>query len=347
MYPTLIKSSRLLDSGVKRIFIGAYGFEERSLGWVRSQQGKSRICERGIIFRYIHPKGKNQISALRSALRRLGVNTPSEVKYDLRAPYDLEKLVEENIEKYTTDVEEAVIDISAMTKFLILLTLCKLSKFGGTLRLVYTEAESYGPTHKEYVISKSKKEMLARFPSRGVEGILRARCLSSIRMQGQPVTLIAFTSFNEQLVRHMLGQIVPHRLVFINGRPPRGEYGWRELAAQEIHGKLIEEHAYDNPVDARGRLRRATSTLDYGETVSLMDELYRDYGVYERIICGATGSKMQTVGLFFSKVVHPDIHIEYPTPDSYFEESLSTGVRKVYEVSFPGFSEFLKHLRCS
>ncbi len=61
-------------------------------------------------------------------------------------------------------------------------------------------------------------------------------------------------------------------------------------------------------------------------------------------ICAATGSKMQTVGLFFSKIKHPDIHIEYPTPDSYFVRGISQGVRNVHEVIIPRFSEFLRNI---
>jgi hypothetical protein len=163
-------------------------------------------------------------------------------------------------------------------------------------------------------------------------------------MQGQPTTMIAFASFNEQLVRHMLGSLSPHRLLFINGRPPRPDYAWRERATQEIHRKLIDEYANDNPVDSGGGLVRTVSTLDYRETVEELDKGYRRYGLYERIICAATGSKMQTVGLFFSKMMHPDVHIEYPTPDSYFVRGMSTGVRTVHEVVFDNFSQVVRSL---
>lgn len=82
----------------------------------------------------------------------------------------------------------------------------------------------------------------ARYPSRGVEQVIRLRCLNSIRMQGQPVALVAFASFNEQLVSHMLGSISPRRLLLINGRPPRRDFAWRERATQDIHGRLWQEY---------------------------------------------------------------------------------------------------------
>jgi hypothetical protein len=213
------------------------------------------------------------------------------------------------------------------------------------LRIVYSEAEYYSPSREEYVKYKDDLQKYAKFPSRGSESIVRTQCLSSIRMQGQPVSMVAFTSFNEQLVRHMLGTINPHRLIFINGRPPRKENKWREDATQEIHSKLIDEYRSDNRVDDNGQLNRTVSTLDYRETIDQINKIYEQFGTLERIICAATGSKMQTVGLFFSKIIHPDIHIEYPTPNSYCVQDLSRGIRKVHEVMIPNFSNFIKSIQ--
>ena len=119
------------------------------------------------------------------------------------------------------------------------------------------------------------------------------------------------------------------------------DFAWRERATQEIHNKLIDEYRVDNPTDEKGLLIRVASTLDYRESIDKLDEIHRQLGTYERIICAATGSKMQTVGLFFSKMAHPDIHVEYPMPDSYFVKGMSMGVRKVHEVVIHGFSGFL------
>jgi len=90
---------------------------------------------------------------------------------------------------------------------------------------------------------------------------------------------------------------------------------------------------------------KTVNTLDYRETVDQIDNIYRQYGLYERIICAATGTKMQTVGLFISKMMHPDIHIEYPTPDSYFVKGMSRGVRVVHEVVFDSFAQRIRDFR--
>lgn len=340
-FPAISEAAKLSPSR-DRLLIGAYGFEKRSLGWANYQMEQGEILAAALVFRYKRPKGRNRIRELRRALARLGVSVPVDASYDARFPHNIEGIIEEKLSAVSKGRSEVIVDTSAMTKLLILLCLCKLSNFTGTVRIAYSEGQDYSPTEAEYEKSKQDMELIAKFPSRGFESIVRMKCLSSIRMQGQPVSMVAFTSFNEQLVRHMLGTINPHRLLFINGHPPRTDYAWRERATQEIQKKLIEEYATDNPIDEAGLLTRVASTLDYRETINRIDDIYRQYATHERIICAATGGKMQTVGLFFSKVAHPDIHIEYPTPDSYFVKGLSTGVRKVYEIVIPRFSEFIR-----
>jgi hypothetical protein len=289
------------------------------------------------------PKGPNRVAPLKTLLRQIGVAKVAEVLYEMQSPQLLEDLLPARLE--LSGFDEVVVDISALTKLAILLVLCCLRKFEGTVRVVYAEAEQYCPSKAEYHPVKREMAVTARFPSRGAEQTVRLRCLSSIRMQGQPLTVVAFTSFNEKLVSHMLGVMSPHRLLFINGRPPHRKDRWREYATQDIHRRLCNEYDNDNPTDLKGLLSRVASTLDYRDSVKQLERIYREVGLFERIICAATGSKMQTVGLFIAKVMHPEIQIEYPTPDSYFFRDMTHGIRDVHEVVFPNFSEFVSRLR--
>lgn len=342
----LINTAELLNEGTNRVLISAYGFEGRSLGWSGIQLNQRRkIINDAYIIKYEPAKAKNKILELCENLMSLGVSYPKEIIFNYLEPDSFEKTLEiqfRDFKKY----DEVIFDITAMTKYLILLCLCKLNDFKGTLRIVYSEAENYSPSREEFENYKINSSQVAHFPNQGFKKILRAKCLSSIRMQGQPVALIAFTSFNEQLVRAMLGTINPYRLLFINGVPPRKDFEWRELATQEIHKRLIADYKSGNEFDtATGGLKRRSSTLFYHETIDRIDEIYKEFGLFERIIIAATGSKMQTVGLFFSKIKHQDIHIEYPTPDSYFFAGMSNGVRNVHEIKIEHFSDFINEMQ--
>ena len=344
MYPPVTPEAEL-GHDTKRVYVAAYGFEDRSLGWAQKAHRLDPEKNSSILFKYEKPKGKNRINELRALLRKAGITRMSEIEYQIDSLLSLEDSVENAFSGLNDKVDEVVLDISAMTKFLILLCLFQLSTFNKTLKIVYSEAKEYFPNEKKYKRFKDDMRFITSVPSQGFESILRAKCLSSIRMQGQPVTMIAFTSFNEQLVRHMLGTISPHRLIFINGRPPHSFNAWREQATQEIHKGLITEYKKDNQTGENGLLERVSSTLLYYETIKEIEKIYETFGLYERIICAATGSKMQTVGLFFAKSRFPDIHIEYPTPDSYFPSGTPKGVRQVHEVVLPNFSNLLNEIK--
>ncbi len=333
-----VREATLLEEGVSRCYVGAYGFEERSLGWTAAQKTQGKVIQQAVVFRYSHAKGKNRIRDLRRNLKLIGAKKIVNAPYDVWAPHNIEELYDDGLVTELAKFDEVVFDTSAMTKFLILVSLVKLDVLRKRIRIVYTEAETYAPSREDFKRSKKQMRALTRFPNQGFGSIFRARCLSSVRMQGQPVTVVAFTSFNEQLIRHMLGTISPHRLVLINGRPPRPEFRWREHATQEIHGRLVEDFSADNPLDRSGSLVNVVSTLDYRETVDFIESIYKKIGMHERIIVAATGSKMQTIGLFIAKALHPDIHVEYPTPDSYFISGMSEGVRKEHEVKLESLS---------
>jgi len=200
VFPHLTKAP-ILPGGLRRVYIGAYGLEKRSLGWCRTQSQKTQPLSEAMVFQYVHPKGENKILPLRQLLRNLGVKKPKDIPFDYDSPQDVEKRLESSFSRIAAD--EIVLDISAMAKILILASLCKLEKFRGTLRIIYSEAENYSPPKREYNAAKRAMAATAKFPSRGCDDIIRLKCLSSIRMQGQPVTLVAFTSFNEKLISHL------------------------------------------------------------------------------------------------------------------------------------------------
>jgi hypothetical protein len=65
--------------------------------------------------------------------------------------------------------------------------------------------------------------------------------------------------------------------------------------------------------------------LDYRETLSLLIQLYWQLSATHRVLLAPAGSKMQAVGCYFAKALHPDIHIEYPSPEGFLPE-YSSGI---------------------
>ena len=346
-----LNKATMLKRGPKRLYIGAYGYEERALGWLIDNEDRIGLLQDATMIKYIPSKAKesegNKIKRADTLLHSIGVSQVGRINYNFLGAKSIENLVIKKFSGKISRYDEIIIDITAMTKFLILICLFSLIDYVGKIRIIYSEAIEYSPSPEEYKESKDDPSLLRIFPSQGFETIYRANCLTSISMQGEPVTFIAFTSFNERLIREMLASLAPHRLILINSVPERTELKWRQKAVQEIHNQFNDDYSKDNPLDKKtGLLKIRSSTLYYEDTIKSVNDIYSTYSIRERIICAATGSKMQTVGLFFAKIVHPDIHVEYPTPDSHYKDS-AKGIKKVHEIIIPRFSNFIEDLRAS
>ena len=145
-FPDILSAAKLESNSKKRLFIGAYGFEPRSLGWIDLQTKQGAILDDAIIVEYKTPKGENLIEELRQGLTKIGCSKLTNIPYNTYAPYNIEESLSEKLQLFQNR-GEIVLDISAMMKLLILVSLCMLEKFTGTLRIVYSELEDYPPNH--------------------------------------------------------------------------------------------------------------------------------------------------------------------------------------------------------
>jgi hypothetical protein len=236
-----------------------------------------------------------------------------------------------------------VVDISSMSKLAIMLVLHVCRTLDLEVRILYAEAQSYAPSKEEFDNAREKREIhrptLQVFT--GIYGVVRVDSLASVAMQGQPTAALVFMSFNDALTQVLLNTVYPSRLFLINGCPP--EHQWREAATAWIHDQVRREWEEDNPVDpGLGKdmplPKRVASTLDYRETVSLLLQLYWDLSAKHRILLAPAGSKMQAVGCYLVKALHPDIHVEYPSPEGFSQE-YSSGIGARWLLDLGCFSE--------
>lgn len=327
LLPPLQPCGRLsLEEG--EVVIHAPGFEDRTLAVANAFLPSPGAA--AILLDYLPFNPKNRLSDVRQALFLSGIEIADEdiLKYHRFEPDDFETRLRMRL--LARRVRRVVVDISTMSKLEIMLVLNVCHALRLCVRILYSEAVEYGPSEEEFESARENNEIhrptLQVFT--GVHGVVRVESLASVAMQGQPTAALVFMSFNDALTQILLNTVYPSRLFLINGRPP--VHFWREAATAWIHDQVRREWAEDNPVEplTPGGVpipKCTVSTFDYRETVSLLLQLYWQLSANHRVLLAPAGSKMQAVGSYLVKELHPDIHIEYPSPEgfsSYYSSGL-------------------------
>jgi len=321
-------------------FVGAGGFEERALEFPRMLRLSHISGETAILVGYLPHDDKNRFADASSLLSNAGCQVVPLV-YDRYNPGSFDSLLRDTL--VHAEARAVCLDVSGMSRLAIMIVVDVVREFNLPLRIVYAEATDYAPSQEDFETARSggQQHLPTSFIHTGVYDVMRVPRLASIRMQNHATALIAFDSFNEALCQALVNVVNPSRFILINGRPPRQELRWREAATEYVHQRLRDEWSIEDDNDPV----KTTSTLHYGETYSLLVELYWRFSASHRIILAPTGSKMQTLACYLLRAVHDDVHVEYPTVQGFFADKYSTGVRERWQVDFGEMGNFVTKLR--
>lgn len=338
MLPDLEVAEKLTVGKSNRLLIISEGFESRSLSWITSQD-ETKLFSASIICKY-DPASRDHFSTMYNAVFSRTKQPPLVVSYNRFDPSVFEFNFNSKFSEIEPEIDEIVIDISAMSKLLIMIILFSIKRTNCKVRLIYTEPETWSPSLEEYtkyIESQRTSVGLFGLSSVGVYDIIRTPNLSSIVMQDSPSHLITFTSTNEHLISVILNQVTPTKTTLINassGREP-----WRERAAIELCSNILNAFSIDRDNIVSFPL------LDYTDVFELIAKEYKKYCYSKRIVLAPIGGKIHTVACALIKICCPDIHVEYPTPESYvFDKYSSEETHQIYQIVFQSFNDFLVNL---
>lgn len=342
LLPQLRRETQL-NVGAGDVIVHAPGFEDRTMALGLALN--SDMSAKAVLMDYRPFDPRNRLADVRQSFERSGVRVTNDdvLTYNRFEPSDFESRLSARLTYH--QARRVLVDISSMSKLLIMLVLNVARSLTLEVTVFYAEAETYCPTEADF--NEARAANRVHQPSlqvfTGVHGVVRVDSLASVAMQGQQTAAIVFMSFNDALTQVLLNTAYPGRLFLINGRPPI--HNWREQATAWIHDQVRREWEADNPVEPAkpGEVAlptRSISTLDYRQTVLLLLDLYWTLSVNNRILLAPAGSKLQAVGCFLVKALHPDIHIEYPSPEGFASE-YSTGVGKTWVVDLGSLVERL------
>ncbi len=321
----------------QRLLIISEGFESRSLSWISAQK-QEILFSQSLICQY-NPGRENRFKELCEAVTTRTSAEPKVLSYNRFDPTPFESELERVLDKEISEVKEIIIDISVMSKLLIMIILYALRLYKHQIRIIYSEPNTWSPSEKEYLAKKPQinQGSLLSLSSIGVYNFARTPRLSSIAMQNSPSLLIAFASSNGLLVNALVNELNPSLTCLINAKNYREP--WREQAAIDIQKTLIEGFPqYSNTI-------YCFELLDYCSVFDTLAEIYRKNCYSKRIILSPTGGKVHTIACALIKNCCPDIHVEYPTPESYIFRTFSSDeVYSTHEIVFENFKTIIQEL---
>ncbi len=316
-------------------YIGTAGFEDRSLKILQLFAESKMSLRNAIGIEYSPFDQRNRKQEFESSLNEIGVRNKLWVLYDRHNPETFLSSLDD-IRELCLASDITIVDISSMSKLLIILLLHALRGLQIKIQIVYCEAETYHPTKMEFdkVRSQSPRPTPA-FLTYDVYKVVVARTLYGSSIQGTPTLLIAFPTFNYVEMVALIDEIIPERTSFFEGKPHLESNLWRQEAVRWLNRHVERDVLYSVKETRWTEL----STFHYVETIRNLEDIYNEFRSSYSIILSPTGSKLQAVGVCFFKQMHPDVHIVYPITKKFAEE-YTDGVIDIWNIVIDDYAAF-------
>lgn len=313
----------------------AAGFEDRTMNIL--ERTSALLPSFVLLILYKGEGHPNKEKKIKTFLKKNNISFEI-IEFDRKSPQDFE----DNLSTKKNDLEdfpEIVVDISSMSKLLILDLLVNLCKMDQSLTITYTEPREYLPTRQQYTVKKKKIQQDSSklyFQTLDVSATVTTRSLSSIAMADASRFLVAFPTFNEDLLITLFQEFSPNSWLLVHGLPLRLKDKWRLNAI-----KYINHHVLSQISDVE---QTTVSTFDYLETFALLEDCYQKVKLTHKFIVGSPISKLQAVAVALFKLYRQDVQILYPTPKSYLFMEHSKFSGKIHSIRFKNFSQFVNEL---
>ncbi len=313
------------------LYVGAAGFEDRALTFVQLAGAKKQMFDSciGIQYEPHDPKNRKQTFAIET---KKVFRERVWMAYNRFEPEAFASNLAK-INEMCNHMSHVIVDISAMSKMLIVLLLHGLRQLSKPVTIVYTQAKFYSPTEQQYRRASHPK-MTPIFLTSDVFRVVTTNSLSSIAMQGAPQALIAFPNFNYRELAALLTELNPQHVILIETDSSEPSEQWRTEAIRKLNQGIATylkpEWREVNPFDLRSNL-------------SLMEGLYDSFYATHRVTLSPTGGKLQAVACFIMKNIHPDIHVVYPVVRRFAKE-YTKGAIEPSELTLEDFRSFVEEL---
>ena len=324
------------------VFFCALGFEPRCLVLPTELSGAGYRTRRCCYFRYATNLEDNAVNLeqLNDSLTAIAPDVLPMESDDSEFPNRLRAFLEVVVSEASSSPVRVTVDVSAMANRLILRGMKVLLEYDVSVRIVYSEANSYRPTKAEYERYLERSEITDLPPlEQGVSDVITSVDHPGIALDPLPDSVILFPNFWGErssavisFVDSSLATDADGKVVWILGVPHLDEDYWRLDAMKEL-----------NSIDDRCR-QFEVSTFNYKESLRVLEDVYAEMSDWHTITVSPLGSKMQALGAAVFCYMHADVRVVFALPKEYNAADYSTGCKAFWQVDFGPFDKLRSKL---
>lgn len=329
------------DGSIYDLFIGAFGFEERTIGTINELVNREVHVRDTIILEfdmYYEATQKRKevyekaILAISHGKPYIPFNAPVTLQ-DALFPERLKSLLESFSKSEKLKI---LFDCSSCPSVIHSQTLRVLLEYDCDLTILYSEATKYYPLREEWESGGIKpRGGRVQGPFEGVRFVAKPPILQASDIGELPVLLVLFPTFNTERTDGILADLDPAARIWLFGEP-------HDLSKNDYRIDMAK--AFATTLMYPGDKWSLISTFDYRQTILGLTNIYANYRPNYRIVIMPHGSKMQVLGVSLFSIVN-EISMVFALPKTYDTKRYSEGCLSTWAINLGDTLHIITQLR--
>lgn len=311
------------------ILVLAAGFEDRAYRFVTASSfNASTIC---VLIRFVNdiPDNEEVYSKFKSKISEsFSTNNIYKIELQKKALQRFERNLDLVFKDLPRIAGKVWIDVSGMPSHVICssLRICRSRYPDKEIVVIYTSADHYFPTKKEYIHLKEKQSEGVEFLPKGMaeemSEVLLLESFTGHRSKNGVTCLAIFAGYDVHRSAGIIESINPSTLLILYGDPGDESLKWRHDLSRQLH------HRFET---TRKTATETVSTLNPDESLRILEQYY-DYLIEDYdLTISPTCSKMQAVCAYLFWERHREIQLAFALPIGYATDRRPTGIGHTYK----------------
>jgi hypothetical protein len=343
---TNLPALTILDTALKPgsefdLFIGAMGFEERTDRAAEALVRQEVKVKRALMLEFdlYYEATEDRRPGYESLLWKLAAGRPYRPvnsPVGIRDPLFGERFKAALKSATGPEKPRILFDCTSCPSLVLSRCLGVLLEFPCELTLLYSEADEYYPTRKQWEAGEvTRMGGPVAGPFSGVRYIEKPPLLQADDTGERPILLVLFPTFITERTSGVLAEVEPAKRIWLFGEP-------HNLEKNSFRVPMAQYFAAPSIVP--GDPWSLVGTFDYRPTMAALAGIYGRHRSDYRLVVMPHGSKMQTVGVNLFASAH-ELSMVFAVPKDYNPKCYSEGCVQVWAVALGDTSALMRMLK--